>query len=109
MVKNSTLEGSMCASPQSKYEKHLSGNIDQSPWLDSFKGPLAACDSMSTRSELGPWRPPPSRRHTDCQLWHQIVLVSRAGGRLQPGTGQTAGIVNRKNGSSVPSKAPGRD
>lgn len=43
------------------------------------------------------------------KLWHQIVLVSRAGGRLQPGTGQTAGIVSRKNDSSVPSNALGRD
>lgn len=51
-----------------------------------FKGLLAAC------CELGPWQPPPSSRHTDCQLWHQIVLISEAGGRLHPGTGQTEGL-----------------
>lgn len=101
----------VCASPpQSKYEKHSGVPVSyilishhwcilKDPWQ------LAVTLCPPTRN----WAPgdhlPPEGTQI-VKLWHQIVLVSRAGGRLQPGTGQTAGIVSRKNDSSVPSKAP---
>lgn len=68
MVKNFILEQyteeSVCAPPQSKYEKHFGGArqvyLDQPPWV-FFKVPLAACcDFVSTtlNQAFGGHRPP---------------------------------------------------
>lgn len=105
-------EESAYTPPQSKYEKHSGTSV--SYILISHHGCILK-DPWQLAVTLCPpaqnWAPdghlPPEGTQI-VKLWHQIVLVSRAGGRLQPGTGQTAGIVSRKNDSSVPSKALGQ-
>lgn len=114
MVKNSTqeqcTEESVHAPSQSKYGKHSGVSVLISHHGCMLKDPWELAVTLCPPA--GNWAPgghlPPEGTQI-VKLWHQTVLVSRAGGRLQPGTGQTAGIVSRKNDSSVPSKAWGRD
>lgn len=98
---------------QSKYEKHSGtyvsyilishhGCILKDPWQ------LAVTLCPPARNWAPDGHLPPEGTQI-VKLWHQIVLVSRAGGRLQPGTGQTAGIVSRRTTPLCPVRLWGRD